>query len=258
MYAHQKHIQSEFSLVRAPSLLINFREVTILSGDLALSYEAQLLYNRAPNFTPISHDLRRWRILISRVSRLGRLVLELELTIPEGFPATPPQLRMITPMEHPAVDKNTKLLRLEFLNNWNPTRHLYQLANILKELLAQAPQESGTKPQMAPAKTQEALETHRVPTTRRDERPIGELKPSPNKSKRRERKYAPRDIENRPSATTLESEKLALEILIEDLEKQYQDADISPASYAKLYKQYRKELNTVEELMKRTRSPSTA
>jgi hypothetical protein len=56
----------------------------------------------------------------------------------------------------------------------------------------------------------------------------------------------------------LESEKLALEILIEDLEKQYQDADISPASYAKLYKQYRKELNTVEELMKRTRSPSTA
>jgi ubiquitin-protein ligase len=225
-------------------------------SDNALPYEAQLLYNRAPSFSPISGDLRRWRILIPGAGSLGKLVFEVELTIPEGFPAKPPQLRMITAVDHPAVDKNTKLIHLEVLSRWNSTHHLYQLANILKELFAQPPQEPRMGIQTISVTHEGALNTHTLPMAEREEH-LAELKSPTTTPDEVDMKRAPSDAIVELSTATLESEKMALEILIKDLEERYENADISPSDYAKRYKRYRKELNTVERATNTVRTPPT-
>jgi hypothetical protein len=215
---------------------------------------------------------------------------EVEVIISLGFPRVPPQVRMITPVDHPYVDETTGNMRLSILSSWRPEYHIYQVINTVKGMFAQiAPKPSNRGPyvQRAPVSQQ------RVPASAETGyRPLATSPPSPpaqavpqksdavNKLRqqistledevahlkgkmtahnvpeegpdRLEQVLMPANPKERQSLD-LESEKIALEDLVRSLEEKYEAGDITPTDYAKLYRKYKKELFLIDKKLNETR-----
>jgi ubiquitin-protein ligase len=262
-----------------------------LTEDSTLAREAQLLYNRAPEFKPAYGDLRTWRGAIPGRGPYRSMKFEVEIIVPEGFPRVPPQVRMITPIEHPYVDETTGVLKLSILSSWKPEYHLYQVINTVKGMFAQI----SPKPSTRGSYTQPPAPQPRVPVASKQgfrpsatsPPPVSTL-PSPpqrpddvNKLRqqistledevahlkgkmtvhnvpeegpdRLEQVLMPDDPKQR-QALDFESEKIALEDLVRSLEEKYEAGDITPTDYAKLYRKYKKELFLLDRKISETRA----
>nr|MDO8135717.1 ubiquitin-conjugating enzyme E2 [Candidatus Njordarchaeum guaymaensis] len=261
-----------------------------MSEDSILAREAQLLYNRAPEFKPVSGDLRRWRGSIPGRGSYRNVNFDVEIIIPFGFPNVPPQVRMVTPTEHPYLDEATGTLRLSIITGWKPEYHLYQVVNTVKGMFAQIPPRPSSRAPVAPTPPRPP----QIPfTSQQPYRPSASSPPPqttslgfPSKpdevSKLKqqistleeevahlrgkitahnvpeegpdnlERALLPSDPRQR-EALDLESEKIALEDLVRSLEEKYEAGDISPTDYTRLYKKYKKQLFLLDKKISETR-----
>ncbi|MFQ6125007.1 MAG: ubiquitin-conjugating enzyme E2 [Candidatus Heimdallarchaeota archaeon] len=105
--------------------------------DFILAREAQLMYQRAPNFRPVGRVVTRWRGVVPiRGGQSSTVVID--LILPPNFPRDPPICKMISNVTHPAVDPQGNI-RLDILAKWKPNYHLYQVVNQLRILLTQRP-----------------------------------------------------------------------------------------------------------------------
>jgi ubiquitin-protein ligase len=259
-----------------------------LAEDLTLAREAQLLYNRAPEFKPAYGDLRTWRGAIPGRGSYRNMKFEVEITVSPGFPRVPPKVRMITPVDHPYVDDTTGIVRLSILSSWRPEYHIYQVINTVKGMFAQIPPKpsnrgSYTQPPADQRRAPVSSETGYRPTaTPPPASPTSSTSPKPDavnklrqqissledevahlKGKmtahnvpeegpdRLEQVLMPADPSQRQSLD-LESEKIALEDLVRSLEEKYEAGDITPTDYAKLYRKYKKELFLIDKKLKDT------
>jgi ubiquitin-protein ligase len=261
-----------------------------MAEDSTLAREAQLLYNRAPEFKPAYGDLRIWRGSIPGRGPYRNMKFEVEISVPEDFPRVPPQVRMITPIEHPYVDETTGVLKLSILSSWRPEYHLYQVINTVKGMFAQispkpstkgpyaqpsaaqprapVPSKQGYRPTATspppvssslglPQKTDAVNKLRQQISTLEDE--VAHLKGKmtahnvPEEGPDRlEQVLMPSDPKER-QALDLESEKIALEDLVRSLEEKYEAGDITPTDYAKLYRKYKKELFLLDRKISETR-----
>jgi hypothetical protein len=215
---------------------------------------------------------------------------EVEVIISQGFPRVPPQVRMLTPVDHPYVDEATGVMRLSILSSWRPEYHIYQVINTVKGMFAQiAPKpstrgpyaqhppvtqqrvpvssEAGYKPlatpppsspaQVSPQKPDAVNKLKQQISTLEDE--VAHLKGKmtahnvPEEGPDRlEQVLMPSNPKERQSLD-LESEKIALEDLVRSLEEKYEAGDITPTDYAKLYRKYKKELFLIDKKLNETR-----
>jgi ubiquitin-protein ligase len=248
-----------------------------LSDDLILAREAQLLYSRAPEFKPSGGDIRRWRGFIPGRGPYRNMSFEIEIAVPSGFPQVPPQVKMVTPAEHPYLDQATGTLRLTILSNWRPEYHLYQVINTVKGMFAQIPPKpisarpaTGSPPRLqstvSPQQTYRPTPSTPPPVTpstppqkpddaNRLKQQISTLEEEvahlrgkmvahnvPEEGSTRLEQVLLPDNPREREKLDLESEKIALEDLVRSLEEKYESGDIAPADYAKLYKKYKKDL----------------
>jgi ubiquitin-protein ligase len=261
-----------------------------LTEDSILAREAQLLYNRAPEFKPISGDLRRWRGSIPGRGSYRNVNFEVEIIVPSGFPNVPPQVRMVTSTEHPYLDEATGILRLSIINGWKPEYHLYQVVNTIKGMFAQIPPKPSARtplppapphPQQTPFGSQPAYRPSASSPPPQTTSPSFPSRPDEVSKLRQqistledeiahlrgkitahnvpeegpdnlERVLLPSDLKQRESLD-LESEKIALEDLVRSLEEKYEAGDISPADYTKLYRKYKKQLFLINNKISETR-----
>ncbi|MFX1296403.1 MAG: ubiquitin-conjugating enzyme E2 [Promethearchaeota archaeon] len=107
--------------------------------DFILAREAQLIYRRAREFKPVNGNLTQWRGSILGRDSNKTIKFEVEILISPEFPRQAPQVKMITPTDHPQVDPNTSNLNLRILTYWRPEYHLYQVINSIKGLFARIP-----------------------------------------------------------------------------------------------------------------------
>ncbi len=105
--------------------------------DFILAREAQLMYQRAPDFRPVGGVVTRWRGVVAvRGGQSSTVVVD--LILPQNFPNAAPVAKMVSKVKHPAVDQNGSI-RLEILTKWKSNYHLYQVVNQLRSLLTQTP-----------------------------------------------------------------------------------------------------------------------
>jgi len=105
--------------------------------DFILAREAQLMYQRAPDFRPVGGVVTRWRGVLAIRGRQSSTVV-IDLILPPNFPRAAPVAKMVSQVKHPAVDPHGNI-RLEILKRWKPNYHLYQVVNQLRSLLTQTP-----------------------------------------------------------------------------------------------------------------------
>jgi len=115
--------------------------------DFILAREAQLMYQRAPDFRPVGGVVTRWRgVLAIRVAQSATVVID--LILPPNFPNAAPIAKMVSQVTHPAVDPQGNI-QLDILARWKPNYHLYQVVNQLRSLLTQTPPATPvTRPQV--------------------------------------------------------------------------------------------------------------
>lgn len=103
------------------------------------------MYQRTRGFEPVKGDLTRWKGEIAGRGEFRGLKFEVEIKIPTTFPIDPPQVRMISPTEHPNVDIETGRVKLNILEQWRPEYHLYHVVNTLKGAFARIPPSPATR-----------------------------------------------------------------------------------------------------------------
>jgi ubiquitin-protein ligase len=248
---------------------------------MTLAREAQLLYSRAPEFKPTGGDLRRWRGSIPGRGPYRDLSFEVEIVVPNGFPRVPPSVRMVTPVEHPYLDRGTGTLRLTILSNWKPEYHIYQVINTVKGMFAQIPPKPAAAQPAARIPTQPQAPSYVQggyrPSTSPPPIPLTSSPRSLDEGGRLKQQISTLEEEvahlrgkmtahnvpeegpdrveqvllpNNPrerETLDLESEKIALEDLVRSLEEKYESGDIAPSDYARLYKKYKKELFLIDK-----------
>ena len=96
--------------------------------DIILAREAKWMYEKGRGFEPIKGDMTRWRGLIPGRGEFKNRFFTVELEMLDGFPATPPLVKMISEVDHPRVGKG-KIIDLWIVRRWNPEYHLFQAAN---------------------------------------------------------------------------------------------------------------------------------
>lgn len=240
--------------------------------EMAIAREAQLMYRRAPTFTPVESNLRRWRGKIKGGPR-SRKEFFVEIIVPTNFPAQPPVARMLTPTKHPRVDPESGAIHLRIVTQWQPHYHVYQVVNSIKGLFAReppVPDETRETPKVTMPPKEEVLQQR----YQQLEREVSRLtKKIQNRDERIARMSAqidtgsitqgevteeeeldalilPTDAKEREKLE-LESEKLAIEDLLQNLEQKFDAAEITTTEYTKLYKRYKKRLYQIGKALER-------
>lgn len=248
------------------------------------------MYQRTRGFEPVKGDLTRWKGEIAGRGEFRGLKFEVEIKVPPTFPMDPPQVRMISPTEHPNVDIETGRVKLNILEQWRPEYHLYHVVNTLKGAFARIPPSPATKrvkiEKEAPKVTLtivdegESIQEKGEVSPETPQRLI-ELEKETQKLKRmlqeRDEEIAmlrgrlsahnvPEVAEERPEPSRLpedplyrevldiESEKIAVEDLIRTLEEKFEAGEIGPTEYTKLYKRYKKQLYIANKKLERLRA----
>lgn len=241
------------------------------------------MYQRTRGFEPVKGDLTRWIGEIAGRGDFRGLKFEVEIKIPPTFPIDPPQVRMISPTEHPNVDIETGRVQLNILDQWRPEYHLYHVVNTIKGTFARIP------PRPATSRVKPEREVPKVTLTivdKEEEQEEGEVvspEISPHLSEmetevqklrgalqERDEEIAmlrgrltihnvPEEAEEQTKSTLMpedpvyrkildvESEKIAIEDLIRTLEEKFEAGEIGPTDYTKLYKRYKKQLYIVNK-----------
>lgn len=106
--------------------------------DIILAREAKWMYEKGRGFEPIKGDMTRWRGLIPGRGEFSDRFFTVEIEMLDGFPATPPLVKMISEVDHPRVGPG-KIIDLWITKRWNPEYHLFQVANSIKGLFAREP-----------------------------------------------------------------------------------------------------------------------
>jgi ubiquitin-protein ligase len=240
--------------------------------ELAIAREAQLMYRRAPTFTPVESNLRRWRGKIKGGSRSKEEFL-VEIIVPPNFPAQPPVARMLTPTKHPRVDSESGAIHLRIVTQWQPHYHVYQVVNSIKGLFAReppVPDATRDAPKVTMPPQEEVLQQRYQQLER-------ELQRLTKKVQERDEHIArmaaqidtgsitagevtdeeeldelilPADAKEREKLE-LESEKLAISDLLQNLEQKFDSAEITSTEYTKLYKRYKKRLYQIDKALEK-------
>ncbi len=101
-------------------------------NDWIISQEAQQMFEKEPNFSPVEGNLYHWRgdLEISK-----KLKITLDLVLPIAFPAEPPRIYVIKSEKrftHSHFNPETKELTLN--TEWNPGYSLFEVVNFLRDL----------------------------------------------------------------------------------------------------------------------------
>lgn len=244
------------------------------------------MYQRTRGFEPVKGDLTRWMGEIAGRGDFRGLKFEVEIKIPPTFPIDPPQVRMISPTEHPNVDIETGRVQLNILDQWRPEYHLYHVVNTIKGTFARIP----PRPATSRVKLEKEAPKVTVTLVDKEEEQEGEVvrpETSPGLSnieseiqklrgvlQEREEEIAmlrgrltahnvPEEAEEHPDSTLVpedhvyreildvESEKIAIEDLIRTLEEKFEAGEVGPTEYTKLYKKYKKQLYIVNKRLEK-------
>ncbi|MHA1268712.1 MAG: ubiquitin-conjugating enzyme E2 [Candidatus Helarchaeota archaeon] len=251
--------------------------------DFILAKEAQLLYKRAKEFEPVEGNLKIWRGSIPGRGEFKDINFEIEIRIPDNFPKNPPKVIMITPTEHPKVDEKTGNVNLRILTYWRPDFHVYQVINSIKGLYARVPPKvasglnKGIEPKVEtptspykPSSKEEKLERQ----VKRLEEELSSLRSNINvKDEQVAHLRGQLDVHNVPDEGVsniesillpsdpikkqimdLESEKIAIEDLLQTLEEKFDNAEIGSGEYSRLYKKYTKSLYLINKKLEELNS----
>lgn len=240
--------------------------------EMAIAREAQLMFRRAPTFTPVGQNLRRWRGKIKGGPR-GKREFLVEIIIPPNFPAQPPVARMLTPTKHPRVDRESGAIHLRIVTQWQPHYHVYQVVNGIKGLFARevpVPDTTQPPPKVKMPDSEELLQ-------QRYQRLEQEVARLTRKIQKRDERIArmsaqidtsglvtgeatgedeidalilPTDEKERQKLE-LVSERLAIEDLLQNLEQKFDSAEINSTEYTKLYKRYKRRLYQIEKALEK-------
>lgn len=245
------------------------------------------MYQRTRGFEPVKGDLTRWIGEIAGRGEFRGLKFEVEIKIPPTFPIDPPQVRMISPTEHPNVDIETGRVKLNILDQWRPEYHLYHVVNTLKGAFARIPPSPATRrvkvEKEAPRvtvtivdkeeKTQEGEEVGSEASSQLSGME-SETKKLKSTLQERDEEIAmlrgrlsahnvPEAADEHPQSDLLpedpvyrevldvESEKIAIEDLIRTLEEKFEGGEVGPTDYTKLYKRYKKQLYIVNKKLEK-------
>lgn len=255
--------------------------------EVTLARETQLMYQRTRGFEPVKGDLTRWKGEIAGRGEFRGLKFEVEIKVPPTFPIDPPQVRMISPTEHPNVDIETGRVQLNILEQWRPEYHLYHVVNTLKGTFARIPPRPATrrvKPEVEVPKVtltlvdkeegEQAGEVVRSEVSSRLSNLESEIQKLRGALQERDEEIAmlrgrlsahnvPEAAEEHPESTLIpedpvyrevldvESEKIAIEDLIRTLEEKFDIGEIGPTDYTKLYKRYKKQLYIVNKKLEK-------
>lgn len=240
--------------------------------ELSIAREAQLMYRRAPTFTPVEQNLRRWRGKIKGGPRTKDEFL-VEIIVPPNFPAQPPVARMLTPTKHPRVDPESGAIHLRIVTQWQPHYHVYQVINSIKGLFAReppVPDETREAPKVKMPPQEEVLQQRYQQLEREFSRLTKRIQDRDERIARMAAQIdtgtvtsgdvtdeeeldtliLPSDPKER-ERLELESEKLAIEDLLQNLEQKFDAAEINSTEYTKLYKRYKKRLYQIEKALEK-------
>ncbi|MHA1311972.1 MAG: ubiquitin-conjugating enzyme E2 [Candidatus Helarchaeota archaeon] len=252
--------------------------------DFILAKEAELLYKRAKEFEPVGGNLKIWRGSIPGRGEYKNTNFELEIRIPDAFPKKPPTVKMITPTEHPKVDENGQV-HLRILTYWRPDYHVYQVINSIKGLYARVPPKLASllNRNLQAKKEPEHEPASYIPSSKEEklEREVKRLESEINSLRdgltQRDEVVAhlrgQLDVHNVPDEGTsnlesillpsdpikkqiidLESEKIAIEDLLQTLEEKFDNAEIGSGEYSRLYKKYTKNLYLINKKLEELKS----
>jgi len=229
---------------------------------LILVKEAQLLYSRAPEFKPLNGNLRVWRGALPSRTPFSDSKFEVEVVIPEEFPKVPPVVKVITPLEHPNVARSTGRINLNILRKWSSNYHVYQVINNIKGLFARIPPKSVNQVTAEDMKDKnlikklesevlslkEEINKLKLELDAKDKE-IAELKEriSTYEIHPIEEKESPSSLPEAQELVNLEGEKIALNELLNELERKFENGDVSLSEFSKVYKRYKKELFLVNK-----------
>lgn len=232
---------------------------------LIISREAQLMYERAKGFSPSKGDLTIWQGEIAGRGEYRGLKFEVEIKIPRTFPYDPPSVRMVSPTDHPNVDPETGRVHLGILDQWRPEYHVYHVINTLKGVFAKVPPRPLFKPitkktvvaTPSEKESQATMPSEVVEKTNILEKQVKELQKRLQEKdeeiallKARLTAHATQELPASSVSTVkleaderleLESEKIAIEDLLQSLEEKFEGGKIDPAEYTRLYRKYKKE-----------------
>lgn len=247
--------------------------------ELILAREAQLMYERAKGFSPLKGDLTVWRGEIAGRGEYRGLKFEVEIKIPPTFPFDPPSVRMVSPTDHPNVDPETGRVHLSILEQWRPEYHVYHVVNTLKGTFAKVPPRPLFKPpakKAVVASTSEPLLTATPETVEKVstlEKQVKELQKRLQEKdeeiallKGRLTTHGAQEVSAAGTSTVklevderleLESEKIAIEDLLQSLEEKFESGEIDPTDYTRLYRKYKKEWYIVTKKLQRIKSSLT-
>lgn len=215
--------------------------------DIVLAREANWMYEKGRGFEPIKGDMTRWRGLIPGRGEFSNRYFTVELEMLDGFPATPPLVKMISEVEHPRVTKGG-IIDVWIVKRWNPEYHLFQVANSIKGLFAREPLrparhllEKGVKPKTQPANAVNVLNRQKSQlqeTLRQKEDEIQRIRGA----------LAGRSKIDHSSERDkyMQKRRLDLEESLFDVEERFHWADISAVDFAKEYLKIRTELQLIQ------------
>ena len=257
--------------------------------DFILAKEAELLYKRAKEFEPVNGNLKIWHGSIPGRGAFKNKNFELEIKIPNNFPKQAPIVTMITPTEHPKVEDKTGKINLRILTYWRPDYHVYQIINSIKGLYARIPPkvasllnrnleiqknqkiETPTSVNKNKSSSQDDKLEQKI---NRLEKEISTLRDNvSNKDEQVAHLRGQLDVHNVPDEgksslenilmpsdpikkqlMDLESEKIAIEDLLQTLEEKFDNAEIGSEKYSKLYRKYTKTLYLINKKLEELKS----
>ncbi|MCG3217519.1 MAG: hypothetical protein KAR35_00850 [Candidatus Heimdallarchaeota archaeon] len=95
-------------------------------SDEILSQEAQLMFERAPGaFNIMGGDLSKWIGAIPLRTNPPS-VAEIQISLPNNFPKSPPKVVAITKIKHSIVDNNGEI-KTRRLSRWRTDYHAFQI-----------------------------------------------------------------------------------------------------------------------------------
>jgi len=214
--------------------------------DVILAREANWMYEKGRGFEPYKGDMTRWRGLIPGRGEFKERFFTVEIEMLDGFPASPPLVKMVSEVDHPRVKKGG-IIDLWIVKRWSPEYHLFQIANSIKGLFAREPLsparhllEKGAKPTAVPANAFEVYNRQKVQLEE-------VLKEKEQEIARVRAALAGRSSIDRSSEREkyLNKRKLELEEEILDVEERFHWADISSVDFAKEYLRIRTQLQVI-------------
>ncbi|MFX1518827.1 MAG: ubiquitin-conjugating enzyme E2 variant [Promethearchaeota archaeon] len=238
----------------------------MINADFILAREAQLMYQRAKEFKPVNGNLRHWKGFLPGRGAYAGMKFEIDIYVPYEFPRKPPEV-WIRNVKHPNVDAQGKLRMHIVESGWRGDFHIYHVVNSFKGLFARAPLAPAG---IMPPQPSKKLEEETVKFKQQSDLLESEVERLQsviiNKDEELARLKARMTVHNvpesgevhkegiiQPTAKTetlqmnLESEKIAIVDLIENLETKFREGEIAAVEYTKLYKKYSKELYLINK-----------